>query len=77
MKIWEKVATEMTEQLKHEFKTKEAVKSGLYSLRTTPCELEREFRYIGSKPNKNCVFDCTECLDEYLEIEVREIDKQA
>ncbi len=74
MKVWEKIAKEMTEQLKHGYKTKDAVKSDMYMMRITSCDTERQFGFVGIKAlKKDCVGrDCVDCLDKYLDMEAVE-----
>ena len=74
MKVWGKIAKEMMEQLKHNYTTKEAVKSDMYMMRITSCDTERQFGYVGLKRlKKDCAGrDCVDCLDKYLDMEVAE-----
>jgi hypothetical protein len=72
MKVWEKIAKEMTKQLNHEYTTKDAVKGDMYMMRITPCDVNMEYGYVGGiRMNAICdKSDCYACLDKYLDLEV-------
>lgn len=71
MKVWERIAAHAADDLALE--TRLDVESWMYSTRTTPCDIEDEFRIIGRKrQNKLCAemrVDCRQCLEKYLELE--------
>jgi hypothetical protein len=72
MKVWEKIAKEMTKQLNHEYKTKDTVKSDMYMMRITPCDYMRVTgtSTIQSLQDVCDKSDCMECLEKYLDFDV-------
>jgi hypothetical protein len=74
MKVWEKIAKEMTEQLNHEYTSKSAVSGDMYMMRITPCDTNAQFGYVGGVAmNKLCrKHYCADCLDKYLDMEAVE-----
>lgn len=72
MKVWEKIAELAKGQ--EELRGKEDVASWMHITKTTPCDMDDDFKELGNISQELCEgHNCYECLDEYLEREIKNI----
>jgi hypothetical protein len=74
MKIWERISQEVAED-GITLDSKKEVKDYMDKSRVLLCVAEREWQYLSannvSKLHKNHRWNCLECLNEYLDMEVQ------
>jgi hypothetical protein len=76
MKVWEKVAKEMSEEFHHEYTSKSDVCADMYMLRVLPCDCNDEFHFITGKSMDDLCnemqLECQECLSRWLDMEAEQ-----
>lgn len=82
MKIYEKIVTDaMTDgELSENYYDRDSTKISLISISLFPCTINETEKYLSDKEMdhicEKCRLDCTKCLDEYLDQELQEVNKE-